>query len=120
MNDLLLQIANQGLKIGNNWQLIQVGDNLWVQNLFNETVAPPAADNQTNQTNENVQPSGNQAVTNETEPAGGNDSIPDMNQQNQTAPPANVQASAKFLVGGNDNAAEVVPVPIAAQNATEP
>ncbi len=34
LNDLLNQIAQQGLKIGNNWVIVQNGENLWVQNFI--------------------------------------------------------------------------------------
>ncbi len=61
LKDLMDQIATQGLKVGNNWQIMQVGDNLWVQNFFNQSAAQQ---NQTNQT----QPS--ELVINETMPSG--------------------------------------------------
>jgi hypothetical protein len=48
MQDILAQIANQGLKIGNNWVIIQNGENLWVQNFPNASAAEAAAGNMTN------------------------------------------------------------------------
>ncbi len=105
LNDLLNQIQNQGLKIGNNWLLVQKGDNLWVQNFFNQTnQTQPAAANET-------QPSGGAAAANQTMPEG-NQTIPIGNETiaNQTGP-VNVNltflnqttvqagAAAKFLVG---------------------
>lgn len=60
LNDLLIQIQNQGLKIGNNWLIVQNGDNLWVQNFM-------AQQNQTAQGNQS-QPSG--AEQNQTQPEG--------------------------------------------------
>jgi hypothetical protein len=52
MQDLLNQIAAQGLKIGNNWVIIQNGEDLWVQNFQNATGGEnaTAAANVTNQT----------------------------------------------------------------------
>ncbi len=106
MNDLLEQIQNQGLKIGNNWMILQKGDNLWVQNFMNQTnqTAPAANENQ---------PSGGAAAANETQPEANQTQPvgPEINA-NQTQPIVNIinetilnqttlqaESSAKFLVG---------------------
>lgn len=99
MNDLLDQIQNQGLKIGNNWLIVQKGENLWVQNFLNQT-------NETAAANE-TQPSGGAAAQNESA-AEGNQTQPVGPETNQTQPVVNetilnqtivqAESSSKFLV----------------------
>ena len=103
INDLLAQIQNQGLKIGNNWIILQKGDNLWVQNFMSQTNQTAPAANET-------LPSGGAAAANETQPEG-NQTQPVGPETNQTQPVVNINetvlnqttlqvgSSAKFLVG---------------------
>lgn len=110
LNDLLIQIQNQGLKIGNNWLIVQNGDNLWVQNFM-------AQQNQTAQANQS-QPSGaeqnqTQPEGNQTQPIGPETGANETQPTNETEGRVQAGAAAKFLVGGKEeasassNAAEV-------------
>ena len=96
LNDLLIQIQNQGLKIGNNWLIVQNGDNLWVQNFM-------AQQNQTAQANQS-QPSGaeqnqTQPEGNQTQPIGPETGANKTQPTNETEGRVQVGAAAKFLVG---------------------
>lgn len=68
MQDILQQIANDGLQIGENWHIVQKGDNLWVQNFFN---GRPSANvsNETEVTNNTIV--SNETAGNQTFAAGG-------------------------------------------------
>ena len=88
MLEIFDEIALKGLKIGNNWLIIQNGTDLWVQNFPNAT-----AGNMTNQT------AGAANATNQTA-GGANETQPAANAtETATRPP-----SEGFLGAGNETA----------------